>query len=104
MSKSREFDGHPIDRDRLFSVCILNYGMHRALMGRSQSSFLLPMSSEQRVGWMESLQDGETRDEKRLGQVAREAVAEVEAWECIERVRQMPKKPGRKARSKGGAA
>lgn len=104
MSKNTTYDGHRIDRDRLFSPCILNYGMHSALMGRSKTSFLLPMSSEERMGWMESLQDGETQEEKRLGQVAREAVAEVEAWECIERVRQMPKKPGRKVGSKGGAA
>ncbi len=104
MRKARMYDGHPIDADRLFSVCILNYGMHSALMGRSKSSFLLPMSSEQRVDRMESLQHGQTPEEKRLGQVAREAVAEVEAWECIERVRRTPKKPGRKIRAKGGAA
>jgi hypothetical protein len=104
MRKTRTYNGHPIDTDRLFSPCILNYGMHSALMGRSKTSFLLPMSSEERIGWMESLQDGETREEKRLGQVAREAVAEVEAWECIERVRPTPKKPGRKVGAKGGAA
>jgi hypothetical protein len=104
MRKARSYDGHPIDADRLFSPCILNYGMHSALMGRSRSSFLLPMSAEQRIGWMESFQDGETPEEKRMGRVAREAVAEVEAWECIERVRHAPRKPGRSARAKGGAA
>lgn len=87
MRKAEQRDGHPIDPDRLFGVCILNYGMHSALMGRGKPSFLLPMSSEQRMGWLESLPVGDTRDEKRIAQVAREAVAEVEAWEGIERIR-----------------
>lgn len=87
MRKALQYGGHPFDCDRLFSVCILNYGMHSALMGRGKPSILLPMSSEQRVEWMESFPEGETADEKRVAHVVRVAVSEVEAWECIERVR-----------------
>jgi hypothetical protein len=104
MRKAQIYDGHPIDHDRLFSPCILNYGMHSSLMGRAKSSFLLQMTTEQRLEWLEFFPRANTPEEQRITQVARTAVSEVEAWKCIERVRQTPKKLSRKVRAKGGAA
>lgn len=74
----------PIDRDRLFTVPIVEYGMLRALRGAGVA--FRAMASTERQARIGSL-DLNDKDDANLHRCLREAASEIDAFEFIERVR-----------------